>query len=67
MADSWETIRQKFARIAAKEGVANVAPRIPARRETVYRILRGSTKKPTLAVQQGIQKLVKSYDDNHKS
>ena len=59
--NEWEETRQTFCRIAAKLGVSAVAQQIPAGRDTVYRLLRGQTDAPTLAVQAGIKRIVKEH------
>jgi len=57
----WETTRRIFRRIAASEGVARVAPQIPADRVTVYRIISGEHEKPTRAVRAGIERIVTEH------
>lgn len=60
---TWEDTRRDFCRIAAQKGVARVAEEIPAGRDTVYRLIRGTTEQPTRAVKAGIERIVKEHTD----
>ena len=60
---SWDELRSDFEHVAFKSGIENVADAIPADRATVYRILNGSTQRPTRAVQQGIERVVEEHQE----
>jgi hypothetical protein len=62
---TWEQTRRDFCRIAAQMGVAKVADEIPAGRDTVYRLIRGTTEQPTRAVKAGIERIVKEHTNGH--
>lgn len=56
---SWSELKPKLHRACGKNGVQKVADAIPADRNTVYRLLRGQTTRPSKAIKAGIEKLVK--------
>lgn len=56
---SWQETRDAFRRLAAREGIARIAQRIPANKVTVYRIIKGTTARPCDAVRASIEKIVK--------
>lgn len=58
MTEDWHETRREFQRICAREGVQSMAARLPADRETVYRIIRGETKRPSLAIRDAIDRVV---------
>ena len=62
MREDWQETRREFQRICAKEGVRHVADRLPADRETVYRLIRGETKRPTLAIRRAIERVVEEKE-----
>lgn len=59
---SWDELRSDFAHTAFKRGIENVADAIPADRATVYRILNGTTQRPSRAVQEGIERVVEEEE-----
>ena len=61
--DDWVKTCRAFRRIAAAEGVANVAAEIPADPVTVYRLIGGVTERPTRAVRAGIERIVASHEN----
>lgn len=60
---TWDELRSDFQHVAFKNGIEKVADAIPADRATVYRILNGSTQRPTRAVQQGIERVVEENQE----
>lgn len=61
----WSELDGALRRIAFRDGIKKTADRIPADRNTVYRIIKGETKKPSAAVQAGVERIVR--DDNQKN
>jgi hypothetical protein len=59
--DQWLETREAFARIAAQEGIDKIAGEIPAHRSAVYRLIRGETMFPKLAVRAGIERIVREH------
>ena len=59
---TWAETYQKFRRIAATEGVKNVAREVPVDLSNLYKILRGQTKQPTHAVRAGIERVVQEHE-----
>ena len=60
--DEWPDLFEKFHKIAAERGVRNVAPAIPADPKTVYRLINGDTRKPSLGVREGIKRIVRESE-----
>ena len=61
--NSWEQTREQFRRLAARQGFATMAKKIPADRATLYRLLTGKTGKPTKAIRAGIERLLQAAKD----
>ena len=64
--DEWSTTRQKFSRIAAREGFRRIAEEVPAHFTTVYRIVSGQHEHPTRAVRAGIERIVEQHERDTK-
>lgn len=60
--DDEEILRARLRRIVMTRGVVRVADAIPADRRTVARFLAGSTRKPSLAVREGIERVIDDED-----
>jgi len=58
MTKSWDDLRREFEHIAFQRGIENVASSIPANRVTVYRLLNGTTRRPTKKTLEGIERVV---------
>ena len=63
---SWDELRQEFCHVAFKRGIEVVAGEIPAGRATVYRIVRGDTERPSLAIRAGIERLVTENEEQER-
>jgi hypothetical protein len=57
-ARSWDETRREFCRFAARKGVKSAAQKVPCDRETIYRLMRGETQRPTKAIKQSIERIV---------
>ena len=53
-----EELRGKLRETVSRRGVRFVADAIPADRNTVYRLVKGETLKPTRAVQAAVERIV---------
>lgn len=62
MTRRWSELEAAFRRLVAREGVRKVAEAIPAGRDTVYRLIKGETKRPTQAIRAGVERLVDGDD-----
>ena len=63
MTTSWDDLREDFKRVVFTHGVQPVADAIPCGRDTVYRIVHGTTKTPTHAVRAGVERIVRDSKD----
>lgn len=54
----WEDVRQDFRVIVAREGAAAIARRIPAHRSTVYRLVKGESRRPIRAIFVAVERVV---------
>ena len=62
---TWQDIRERFRSIVFRRGVNHVANAIPADRVTVFRLVNGTTERPSLAVRAGIERLIdREGEDN---
>lgn len=57
----WDEIRDRFREMFGSRRVRDIADEIPADRKTVYRLYNGETKKPSRAVQRGIERLLEDH------
>lgn len=64
--EAWRETREEFFRIAAQEGIAKIAGEIPAHPRTVYRLIRGDTAHPQLAVRAGIERIVREHQQQNQ-
>jgi hypothetical protein len=62
-ATDWPTIRETFVRIAIREGITKVAGEVPAHPSTIYRMIRGDTRRAHLAKQAGIERIVQERQE----
>ena len=60
---SWAELRSAFCHVAFQRGIEVVAGEIPAGRATVYRIVRGETENPSLAIRAGMERVVNESED----
>lgn len=60
MRDDWDELRVHFSRLVGRLGVEKVAHDLPADRKTVYRLLKGETQHPTLAIRAGVRRLLEA-------
>jgi len=61
--EDWEDTRAKFRRIAAQQGVRQIAKDVPASHTTIYRLISGDTTQPTHAVRAAIQRIIQQQED----
>lgn len=61
--DAWRKTFRAFRRIAAKEGLCQIAPKVPAHQATIYRLVDETTAKPSLAIRQGIERIVREHEE----
>lgn len=62
----WKDTKQKFQRIAARQGIRSIAGEVPASRATIYRIIRGETAEPHQATKAGIERIVEKHEKDPK-
>lgn len=65
--NGWHAVKERFLHIAACKGIENVANAIPSGRDTVYRLIKGETLKPTRAVLAGIERIVAEHENREDS
>jgi len=65
MPEDWQNLRQKFRRIAAREGVRRIASEVPASHTTIYRIISGDTSQPSRALRAAIERIVDDRTTDH--
>ena len=63
---NWKQTSEAFRRIAAKRGIRNVAPDVPANPTTIYRIIKGETSEPHPATRAGIERIVEKHEQDKK-
>ncbi len=56
----WSELDEPFRSIVFRDGVEKTAERIPAARNTVYRLISGETTKPSNAVRAGVERIVEA-------
>lgn len=61
--EDWEDTRAKFRRIAAQQGVRQIAKDVPASHTTIYRLISGDTAQPTHAVRAAIHRIVENHEE----
>lgn len=64
---NWDALRRRFASVVFRRGLKaaeQVAAELPADRATVYRLINGRTKTPTLAVRAAVERFVKKEEQN---
>ena len=64
---NWDALRRRFASLVFRKGlkgVQQVAAELPADRATVYRLINGRTKAPTLAVRAAVERIVKQEEQS---
>lgn len=54
----WEDVRQDFRAVVARDGAAAVARRIPVHRSTVYRLVKGESRRPIRAIFVAVERVV---------
>lgn len=62
--ETWDELRLAFRRVALREGITHVAREIPADRGTVYRLIDGTTRRPTRAVRAGVERIVRDRSEH---
>lgn len=50
--------RQRFVAITMRRGIEKMAKELPASISTVYRLVNGEVRKPTLAVRVAVERIV---------
>jgi hypothetical protein len=60
-ADGWTRTCREFCRIAAREGVREIAEQVPVDPRTVYRMMRGEVERPSNAVRAGVERIVANH------
>lgn len=56
--DDPKELRRQLGDVVRMRGVEAVAADIPASRTTVFRLLTGRTERPSLAVREGIERVI---------
>lgn len=56
--DDIRELRRELDKVVRMRGVERVAADIPASRTTVFRVLTGRTCRPSLAVREGIERVI---------
>jgi len=56
--NDWTQTLAAFRVIAAQLSVKKVSPEIPASCHTVYRLIKGETRRPSRAVRAGVERVV---------
>lgn len=54
----WEDVRIEFQALVSRDGAAAVARRIPAHRSTVYRLVKGESRRPIRAIFVAVERVV---------
>lgn len=57
-AEDWPQTRERLRQLVEQQGPTTVAVSIPVHRVTLFRLLRGDTKSPSLPTQECIQRFV---------
>lgn len=56
MGRKWDELEEPFKALVFRDGVRQVAEKVPMDRATVYRIINGDTRRPSLAIQAGVER-----------
>lgn len=68
MSAEWDDcLRRQFRYAVECDGVQKVADAIPAGRDTVYRLIKGQTGVPSLAVHAGIVRFLADREDRKEA
>lgn len=63
----WDSLRRRFASVVFRKGlkgVQQVAAELPAGRATVYRLINGQTRSPSLAIRSAVERFVKKEEQS---
>lgn len=63
--DDPNELRRRLREAVKMRGVDAVAADVPADRSTIFRFLRGETKRPAHAVREGIERVLDDEDLSH--
>lgn len=64
---NWDALRRRFASVVFRKGLKaaeQAALELPAGRATVYRIINGKTKTPSLAIREAVERFVKKEEQS---
>ena len=64
---SWDELQPQLRRIVLqrREPIMSLADRIPVARSTLYLLMDGTTKRPTRAVREAVERLVSDVGRSH--
>ena len=54
----WSDVRDEFTRVVFREGIDEIARRLPAHRATVYRLINGSIQRPSGVMRAAVERIV---------
>ena len=60
----WAETRRELCRMVAKRGAVVVAGDLPADKRTVYRLITGETRCPSLALRAAVERLIEEGRQN---
>lgn len=63
MTREWSELRDEFRAYAWPKRVSEVASDLPADRRTIYRLLKGETNSPTMALRSAIERMLSREAD----
>lgn len=58
MVQKWDVLEGPFRALVFRDGVREVAKKIPMDRATVYRIINGETRRPCQAIRAGVERVL---------
>lgn len=60
MGRSWEEVQREFRMLVLRRGdrtIEDFAREIPASRKTIYRLMRGEVREPSMALRAGVERV----------
>lgn len=57
-----DELRRRLRAVVERRGVYSVAADIPADRTTLFRLLSGRVQRPSLAVRDGVERVVREFE-----
>lgn len=62
----WNELQEDFRSLVFERGVDKVAAEIPTHRATVYRLVNGDTKRPSMALCAGIERVLQNQETDDR-